>query len=227
MTRRVPHSFSTTETIWEQVSAQAQQRGVSQSAIVNEALTQFFSTKIQRSSWETGEDDGWYDAQKFYTWSEDRNGHSAQVRMWIPKNLAGQIGRIVNSGEIPELRSPQDFYRDALFHRAHVVAQWIDDGELRREVGMAILQAEEDAIAQAKMDAEKLIETTRFNLEEAWHREDFVWMDEHIKSRYELAPSIPIQFRDKYVEVLEQFSRRLREMHKRGLRPVPDEAVEA
>lgn len=220
MTRRKPHSFSTTPEMWEEIAGAANVSGQSQSAVINEALSQFFATKIKRSSWETGDEDSWYDERKFYTFSEDKKGHSIQVRMWVPKNLAGQIARIVGSGEVPELRGPQDFYRDALLHRAHKIAQWLDDGELHREVGMAILQAEEDAIAQAKVDFEALINSTRENLEEAWRRDDLVWLDEHIKTRYDLAPSIPEAFRGKYVELLDSYQNRLREVTKRGLRSV-------
>ena len=202
---RTNKSISTTETIWEQVRDAAHKQGISQSAVVNKALEQMFSMKIKRTSWETQDQDSWYDPQSFYTFSEDRKGHSAQLRIWVPKNLAGQISRIVNSGEIPELRSPQDFYRDAMFHRAHQVAQWIDDGELKKEVGISILQAEEDAIRQAHQDSIALIESTRQNLKAAFDRGDYEWMKGHIQSRLEMSGSIPELYRGDYERVLHEY----------------------
>lgn len=220
MARRVPHSFSTTDEMWEEVTSAAYRQGISQSAVINQALEQFFSTKITRSSWETVDEAAWYDAKKFYTYSQDKNGHSAQVRMWIPKNLAGQIGRIIGSGEIPELRTPQDFYRDALFHRAHVVSEWLDDGELRKEVGMMALQAEEDRIAQEQEDFNTLLESTKRNLETALERGDYAHMEEHLKSRWDHLSSIPARFRDEYEALLKSYQDRVRGERKGRLRAV-------
>ena len=168
--RRKTHSFSTTEDLWEEVAQTAAKEHASQSSIISRALQQYFAAKVVRSSWDTDEESAWYNPRKFYTFSEDKKGHSIQIRLWIPKNLAGQIGRVVNSGQIPEYRSPQDFYRDSLFHRAHEVAEWLDDGELKAETGLSILLAEEDAIKQMKRDAEALLEATRTKLQEAWDK---------------------------------------------------------
>lgn len=183
----------------------ARKEDVSQSSIINRALERYFSTKVARSAWETVSDDEWYDKRNFYTHAADKQGHSIQIRMWIPKNLAGQIGRVIASGAIPEYREPMDFYRDAMFHRGFEVAQWIDDNELTREITMLILKAEEDAIAQQKADAEALVESTKRNLDDAIQRGDTDWIKAHIKDRLSKSTSVPEAHREEYVAMLKQY----------------------
>ena len=202
---RFSRSFSTSEDIWSQVEEEARRHGISMSAIVNEALEVYFGQRIKRSSWETTDESSWYDEKKFYTFSEDKKGHSAYLRMRVPKNLAGQIGRIVNSGEIPELRSSYDFYRDALFHRAHQVAEWLDDGVLKKEVGVLMLLSEEHQVRQAREDAEDLLESTRANLDAAYKRGDYAWLRAHINRLYETTNSVPELYRGEYVALLDEY----------------------
>lgn len=226
MTRR-SQSFYTTENLSEEIKVAAQREGVSQSEIINRALGQYFSTKIVRSSWDTDDEGSWYDERKFYTYSEDKKGHSIQIRLWVPKNVAGQIGRVINSDQIPEYRSSQDFYRDALLHRAFRVAQWIDDGELQAEVGLAMMLAEEDAIKQMKADVEALVESTRENLTAAWERGDYDWIEKHVNERLEKSTSVPENLRDDYVRLLKGFKDRLEEVRKgkvRHIKTLPEAA---
>ncbi len=226
MQRRKPRSFSTTNELWQEVTQAASREHVSQSAIISRALVQFFATKIQRSSWDTEDESSWYDIKKFFTYSEDKKGHSIQIRLWVPKNLAGQIGRVANSGQIPEYRSPQDFYRDALVHRAHVIAEWLDDGELKAEVGMLSMLAEEETIAQIKRDAENLIEATKENLEEAWSNGDYEWLEEHVNGRIDKASSVPEQFRAEYLELLKMYKSRLQQANEGKIRRIKGERPE-
>jgi hypothetical protein len=215
---RSVRSISTPDPLWDEVILASKREGVSMSAIVNRALQQFFTTQVARSSWDTDEESSWYDERKFYTYSEDKKGHSIQIRLWIPKNLAGQIGRVVNSGQIPEYRSAQDFYRDSMFHRAHVVSEWLDDGELI---------ADEDEIAQLKKDAEVLIAATRENLEEAWNRGDHEWMETHINQRLEKATSVPELFRAEYVRLLKGYQARLKEVDQGNIKRMPKRRAES
>ena len=194
----------------KEIEQTAAREGISQSSVINRALERYFSTKISRSSWETVSDDEWYNERSFYTHAADKQGHSIQVRMWIPKNLAGQVGRVVGSGAIPEYREPMDFYRDAIFHRGFQVARWIDDNELTREITMLILKAEEDMIAQQKADAETLIEATKRNLDDAIQRGDIDWMKAHIKDRLSKSLSVPEAYREEYVAMLKQYEQMIK-----------------
>ena len=195
----------------EEIQNAASREGVSQSQIINQALTSYFQTQLKRSMWDSvGQDDSWYDRKKFYTGSEDKKGHGSQVRFHIPKNLAGQISRIVSSGLIPELRGNNDFYRDAFFHRAKEVAQWIDDGELEHEADLQMMIAEERLIAQQKLDVDELMEETRRNLEEAWAREDWPWLETYLQQRKDKVGVIPESFRGRYTRMLKDFEKKLR-----------------
>lgn len=201
--------MSTSEHLAAEVRATARREGVSISSVINQALEQFLQTKIARSSWETEPEAAWYSPQKFYTNTEDKHGHSSLLRVWVPKNLAGQIGRIVESGIIPEIRSRADFYRDAMLHRAHNIATWIDDGELDKEVRISMLLSEEETIIQAKKDSENLTAATQTNLEDAWERHDYDWMREHIADRREKAYVIPEAHREDFTDMLDTYVTRL------------------
>lgn len=211
-TSRKAKSFSTTEQRWRQIEEEARVHNVPLSAIVNEALDQYFQKKVARSSWETTDEGQWYDRRKFYTYSEDKKGHSSQVRIRVPKNLSGQVHRIIGTGIIPELRSVNDFLRDAITHRAYEVAQWIDDGELKAEVHMMALRSEEARVKQTRLDAEALIGETRENLESAYRRGDFEWIVNHIGDLYGNTSAIPELYRNEYVAMLDEF------MNKEGVR---------
>lgn len=202
---RFSRSFSTSAAVIREIEESALREGVSQSTIINRAIERYFATKVTRSAWETVSEDEWYSDRNFYTHSSDKQGHSVSVKMQIPKNVAGQLSRVIGSGAIPEYRSNQDFYRDAIFHRAHQVGRWIDDGELVREVTMMILKAEEDQIAQQKKDAHDLIEVTQQNLEEALSRGDIARVRAHIKDRMEKSSSVPEAYREEYVGMLKKY----------------------
>lgn len=204
---RFSRSFSTSGAVIREIEEAASREGVSQSTIINRAIERYFATKVSRSAWDTVSEDEWYSPRNFYTQSSDKQGHSSPVKMQIPKNLAGQVSRVVGSGAIPEYRSNQDFYRDAIFHRAHTVGRWIDDAELVREVTMLIIKAEEDQIAQQKKDAHDLIEVTQHNLEDMIHRGDIARLREHIKDRLGKSSSIPESFREEYVGLLKKYEK--------------------
>lgn len=218
MQGRVIKSISTSPELWDEIKLLARKEGLSVSSIVIRALSQYLSTMVVRSSWQTEEESAWYDERKFYTYSEDKKGHSSYVRLWIPKNLAGQIGRVVNSGQIPEYRSSQDFYRDALFHRAHQVGKWLDDGALKTELDMAMLMAEEQEIAQRRRDFDLLITDMRENLEEAWNSGHYELLEARVKNRLDKAGSVPEHFQPEYVKLLKEYQGRLAEVKKGKVR---------
>lgn len=212
MTRK-SQSFATTDDLSNEVRQAARREGVSQSEIINRALKQYFATKVVRSSWDTDDGDSWYDEKKFYVASENRKGFSSYLRLYVPKNLAGQISRVVDSSQIPEYRSPQDFYRDALSHRAYKVAQWIDNEELKHESGLLMMLSEEERIAREKRDMESLIEQTRENLQKAWDKGDYDWIAERVTERLGKAASIPETLRDDYIGLLKEFQGKVGEVH--------------
>jgi hypothetical protein len=81
----------------------------------------------------------------------------------------------------------------------------LDDGVLKKEVGVLMLLAEEDRVRQAREDAETLIEGTRTNLEAAYKRGDYAWMRSHINGLYNMTSSVPELYREEYVAMLDEF----------------------
>lgn len=209
--KRIPKTFSTSAETEEKINAEAMREGIPISQVINRALSLYFQTKMQRDNWQTDDGQGWYDPKKFYVGSEDRNGHSAQIRVWIPKNLAGQIGRLVEAGRIPEIRSQNDFARDALFHRAKQVAQWLDDDELMTEVDLHMMIAEEESIAQQQKDVDALVASMEENLRAAWLRGDVDWIENYLIDREAKGTAIPPQLRRKFDDIIRENSKRVRE----------------
>jgi len=79
-----------------------------------------------------------YDVDKVWTSSQDQHGHSVQNRVNYPKSWAGQVAELVHSREWPEYRSPQDFVRDAIYHRLH----WAHNSQRTTDPELAAVLAE-------------------------------------------------------------------------------------
>jgi hypothetical protein len=59
-----------------------------------------------------------YDPSEVYAGgAKDAQGHSANIRCHIPDHWVAAVSELVNSSEWPEYKTPQDFYRDAVYHR--------------------------------------------------------------------------------------------------------------
>lgn len=213
---RIIKSFSTSQEMAELIDEAARTEGVSMSQVINRALQQWQQTKVQRDAWGTTDGQEWYDPRKFFTATEDRNGHSAQIRTWVPKNLAGQVARIVNSGMIPELRSSADFFRDAIFHRSKQVARWLDDGELLNEVDLHMMLADELAIVQKQRDVDALVLAMKTNLSQAMSRGDWEWLEGYVDDREVKGAGIPHQLRGPYDDLLSEYKKELRRAKRDG-----------
>lgn len=76
---------------------------------------------------------GGYSPDKFYTASRNTKGFTSTLRMNVPPEVVAWIGQIVQSGAIPEIRTREDFFRDALIHELHRTQEFIDNGVLSAE----------------------------------------------------------------------------------------------
>lgn len=206
---RVVKSFSTNQETWAAVEEEASRRGTSLTSVVNEAIGMLLRSKIERDGWDTVDPSEHYDPLKFYTASEDRKGHSAYAKFAIPKNVMGQVNRIIDSGMIPEYRSLADFFRDATMHRAKFVARAIDDGELDAEIDLQMMISEQARIQQNKADVEQLIGLTRTNFEDALARKDFEWIRGQLTKLSHMAPTINEQHRGMFLAFLEEWQDRV------------------
>jgi len=217
---RRPHSFSTNDELWEKILQEAKETGTAYSTIINGALADYFQTRTIRSSWSV-EDDGWYDEKKFYTYTEDKNGHSAKVTMNIPKNLAGTIHKLVGSSKIPEIKTIQDFCRSAIFHYAHKVGRWVDDEELVDQVTMGMLQADLEAVVQERRDIDALIDSIKEVFDMAISDENMLpWAEAKLKELWSQIGAIPEMFKPGFIETLVRYGNRLKAIKDGKLTPI-------
>lgn len=64
-----------------------------------------------------------YSPDKFYTHATDKKGHCVSIRTAVPPNLSSEIDTLIASRKYPDYKTPQDFVRDAVFHRL----QWLNE----------------------------------------------------------------------------------------------------
>ena len=202
-------SFYSRPELWHRIEEIASAEGVSVSAVINRSLHEYLQRDFTRSSWDTMPDDEWYDERRFYTYSQDKKGHSVTAKFAIPKNVAGGIRRLVDSGSIPELRSVADYYRNAIFHWTRKVSQWVDDGELLNEVNLHYLQMEDDTIMQTEKDFESLIVGMKQVMDTFLASEDWTYMETYLEHRQNVSSVVQEKFRAEYLDVLGQYQEKL------------------
>lgn len=192
-----PMSVSMSEEMVAKITEEAEGHGTTKSSVVIRALKDYFDKKILRGSWEVeSSTDWWYDETRMYTGSQDDHGHSAQVRVNFPKNLAAQLQRVIADGRIPEYKSLNDFVRDAIVHRVHKVGKWLDNGDLLQEVHVGLLLAEQQQIKQQKVDAQLYLNALRENLTDAKTRGRTEFLKQMVRKAREAADTLPEDFQD-------------------------------
>jgi len=206
---RFTRSFYSRPELWQRIEEVASAEGVSVSAVINRSLHEYLQRDFTRSSWDTMPDDEWYDERRFYTYSQDKKGHSVTARFAIPKNVAGGIKRLVDSGSIPELRSVSDFYRNAIFHWTRKVTQWVEDGELLNEVNLQQLAMEDDTIIQAERDFETLLEGMKVVMDRFLHGKDYAYMETYLTHRENVSSVVQEKYRAEYLKLLAQYREKL------------------
>ena len=81
-----------------------------------------------------------YNIDDVWRGSADKQGHSAYIRVPVPKHWSGQINAMVQSGHF-DYKSQQDFARDAIYHRLHWAGQILKDDKFLARLGVDKLQA--------------------------------------------------------------------------------------
>lgn len=94
---------------------------------------------VARDDFKT-QDPSEYSIDDVWRGSADKQGHSAYVRVPVPKHWSGQMIAIVQSGDF-DYKSQQDFVRDAIYHRLHWAGSVMRDGKFLARLGVDKLQA--------------------------------------------------------------------------------------
>lgn len=194
------------DALWDEVKRDAERHGQSISSVVTAALGQYFRSKIVRSSsWETDEDEGWYDPKKFYTYSQDKYGHSAKVEIPIPKMVAGEVAGIVQSGRIPELRTPADFYRNAVRHEAYRVGKMLEEDELVRVARLMTIHDRTMSIQAAATEFNELIIRMSDVLDEEILNGNHIFARQLLDEYWDFLSTIDERFKDRFEDLLRTY----------------------
>lgn len=223
--RRRPHSFSATDELWEQVKEEAAQYGTSVSSVIIEALAAHFQSKVvRRSSWDTDDEAGWYDESRFYTFSQDKQGHSAKAEINIPKNVAAEVAGIVDSRAFPQLRTIQDFYRNAIRHWAYRTGKMLNNGSVIEAVHLMTIQ---DQIATDQAETQEtlaLIATVEESIEAAIGLGHISFAEHRLKFLWDASSSVSERFRAEYIETLKDLQTKVRKAKTKTTEPVLDQS---
>lgn len=106
-----------------------------------------------------------YDQDDVYTGpAKDDKGHSHNIRCHIPPDWVSAIAEFINSPDWPEYKTPQDFYRDAIYHRMRWASKQPDRGRnerVRTLMAMASIQAALGHKTMIRAESQKLLEEAR------------------------------------------------------------------
>jgi hypothetical protein len=87
-----------------------------------------------------------YSVDSFFTRSTGPNKEPGEVKyMKFSPTILGAIGTVVSSGVFPELRTDQDFIRDAVVHRLKYLNDKVKSGEVEERVAYHIKLARIEA----------------------------------------------------------------------------------
>lgn len=208
--RATTTSFRIPVFLFNKCNEEAERLGTSLSRIYLRALTQYFET-FTVESWATADEQDAYDPTRFYTYSQDKKGHSVGIRINIPKPLAGELSNLAKSGTVPAYRSTEDVVRDALYHRVKQIARMVDNGELEVAVDMAMLMSDELQMMDEAEEAKELIDAVRSNAQAIYARDggNMTRLKRYLAQRRELADSIPLPYRADYLSAIEDYEKRI------------------
>lgn len=82
--------------------------------------------RLKRGRGDSGRRKG-YDPNQFYPYSRDAKGHSQPFRVDVPDGELNEMWEIVNASQ-GIYRTPQDFVRDAIVHRAKYLGEMFSEG---------------------------------------------------------------------------------------------------
>lgn len=115
-------------------------------------------TATNRDVWLS--EDGGYSMDNFYTGSKDAQGHSTFVRIRVPDHIYGLLGRLIASGEVPELQTIPAAFRDAIHHRIRYLAATRQTRTLSRLAQAIELQDDIEQQSRVYEQMDELLETS-------------------------------------------------------------------
>ena len=161
---------------------------------------------MARADIETG-----YSPDEIITRSQDEMGHSANLRVHIPKPWRAMIEQIVQSDAWPEYSSVQDFIRDAIYHRLHwtTIAKDRDHIPAVRAMVMQIRRERElNVIAQQHMTWRAFSDRIERTLQEMMQAGDWDLIAAWCEDTLDEIDDVPEPHRTRLADQLESWRKR-------------------
>lgn len=147
-----------------------------------------------------------YSLDTFYTRSTNKHDHSAECKFRFPPHLQAAVAQIIESKQYPQLRSIQDFWRDAAVHRLHYLNEAIQDGKLQKQLSLEMRACR---IAEKQKEVEELkqiVDNHTNNLDLALSMRDSEAISDSLALLEDDLPTI----RNPYRAMLKELARKFR-----------------
>jgi hypothetical protein len=154
-----------------------------------------------------------YDPNEIYAGgAKDAQGHSTNIRCHVPDHWVAAVHELVNSPDWPEYKTPQDFFRDAIYHRMKWSSLQPDrTGNVRVKALMALAQGQA-ALGYASMlreQSQAYLENARRTLSQLMGDGNMVAVRETIKELEFTLDDLVEPYRGQLEQELQTYERRL------------------
>lgn len=104
-----------------------------------------------------GLDDPGYSPSRFYTRHSDKQGHSVNLRVHVPKYIAGRIQAVFESRHFP-YKTLGDFFCDAIFHRLYALEHELYPFEQQDGLAMMAVREQVERLRTLREEAQRTID---------------------------------------------------------------------
>jgi len=149
-----------------------------------------------------------YDPDHRFTNHTDRKGHSSEIRLRLPPQMASQISEIVATKVIPDYRRSSDFVSDAVYHHLHRIGRELDSGEIQRTLNVLVMLDDARRRKIEREAFEDLIRTVNDNAQVYYptHQKPAEWdrLREYCDELVDAVDSVPPEHRSEYLGMIEK-----------------------
>lgn len=153
-----------------------------------------------------------YDKDRRYTKHSDRAGHSAEIRLKLPPQMAAQIGKIVAGQVIGDYERNSDFVIDACYHHLERIGRELESGEIQQTLNVLILLDDARRRKIEREAFEELIIEVNDNAQVFYpsRNQDGEWgrLREYMDELVDAVNAVPPEHRSDYLAMIETHMKR-------------------